>query len=96
MTDLIFTNKQHRISFDIIAVKSCTLRLLSIYHRRLRSNLVHALRPRAGAEARRLAETLGALIDGVYLRAVIDQRGPQPARAHEMVRRWLDDALRDS
>lgn len=68
-------------------------RLLSIYHRRLRSNLVHALRPRAGAEAARLAETLGALIDGAYLRAVIDRQGPEPAQAHAMVRRWLDDAL---
>ena len=47
-------------------------RLLSIYHRRLRSNLIHALRPRAGDQAPRLAETLGALIDGVYLRAVLD------------------------
>lgn len=69
-------------------------RLLSIYHRRLRSDLVHALRPRAGAEAPRLAETLGALIDGVYLRAVIDERGPGPEEAHAMVLRWLDEALR--
>lgn len=69
-------------------------RLLSIYHRRLRSNLVHALRPRAGDHAPRLAETLGALIDGVYLRAVLDGRGPEPAQAHGMVQRWLDDALR--
>lgn len=69
-------------------------RLLSIYHRRLRSNLIHALRPRAGDKAVRLAETLGALIDGVYLRAVLDQRGPEPAQAHAMVQRWLEDALR--
>lgn len=68
-------------------------RLLSIYHRRLRSNLIHALRPRAGDQAPRLAETLGALIDGVYLRAVLDQSGPEPAKAHRMVRRWLEDAL---
>ncbi len=69
-------------------------RLLAIYHRRLRSNLLHALRPRAGAQAARLAETLGALIDGVYLRAVIDARGPAPAEAHGMVQQWLADALR--
>ena len=69
-------------------------RLLAIYHRRLRTNLTHALRPRAGADAPRLAETLGALIDGVYLRAVVDARGPSPDAAHGMVRRWLDDALR--
>ena len=69
-------------------------RLLSIYHRRLRSNLTHALRPRAGDRASRLAETLGALIDGVYLRAVLDRRGPEPAQAHDLVQGWLDDALR--
>ena len=40
-----------------------------------------------------LAETLGALIDGVYLRAVLDGRGPAPDTAHAMVRRWLDEAL---
>ena len=68
-------------------------RLLSIYHRRLRSNLVHALRPRAGDRALRLADTLGALIDGVYLRAVLDRRGPDPAQAHRMVQRWLEEAL---
>ncbi|KGJ09253.1 choline-responsive transcriptional repressor BetI [Paracoccus sphaerophysae] len=68
-------------------------RLLAIYHRRLRSNLIHALRPRTGEDAPRLAETLGALIDGVYLRAVLDGRGPAPDTAHAMVRRWLDEAL---
>lgn len=66
-------------------------RLLSIYHRRLRSNLVHALRPHP--DAVQLAETLGALIDGVYLRAVLDHRGPAPERAHAMVRDWLAGAL---
>lgn len=71
-------------------------RLLAIYHRRLRSNLVHALRPRAGDQAERVADTLGALIDGVYLRAVIDRQGPEPAQAHAMVRRWLDGALQGS
>lgn len=68
-------------------------RLLAIYHGRLRSNLTHALRPRAGDQAPRLAETLGALIDGVWLRAVLDQRGPDPDEAHAMVQRWLGDAL---
>lgn len=71
-------------------------RLLAIYHRRLRSNLLHALRPRAGADAARLAETLGALIDGIYLRAVIDARGPVPDQAHRMVQQWLADALRQA
>ncbi|WP_102108793.1 choline-binding transcriptional repressor BetI [Oceaniglobus roseus] len=45
-------------------------RLLSVYQRRLRSNLTHALRPLA-AEPVRVADLLGALIDGLYIRAAL-------------------------
>jgi TetR/AcrR family transcriptional repressor of bet genes len=43
-------------------------RLLAVYQRRLGSNLRHALRPLAGARAPALAERIGGLIDGLYLR----------------------------
>ena len=43
-------------------------RLLSVYHRRLRSNLLHDLRPLAGDAAEGIAERIGAVIDGLYLR----------------------------
>lgn len=79
--------------YALALTEAAAARLLAIYHRRLRSNLIHALRPVAGGDAVRLAETLGALIDGVYLRAVLDGRGPKPEAAHDMVRRWLSDAL---
>ena len=49
-------------------------RLLRLYQRRLQSNLTHALRPlspRPEADA----ETLGALIDGLYLRAALAREG---------------------
>lgn len=46
-------------------------RLLNVYHRRLRTNLVHDLRPLAADRALHIAQTLGALIDGVYLRAAL-------------------------
>lgn len=46
-------------------------RLLSVYQRRLRSNLLHAARPLAGDRAPAIAETLAALIDGIYLRAAL-------------------------
>ena len=45
-------------------------RLLQVYHRRLHSNLVHALRGRC-SDPVSMAETLSALIDGVYLRAAL-------------------------
>ncbi|XDA97546.1 transcriptional regulator BetI [Sulfitobacter sp. LCG007] len=49
-----------------------TLRLLQLYQRRLRSNLTQALRPISGDPARD-AETIGALIDGLYLRAALSR-----------------------
>ena len=42
--------------------------LLSVYTRRLRSNLIHELKPLAGDDAASVAEGIGALIDGVYIR----------------------------
>jgi TetR/AcrR family transcriptional repressor of bet genes len=43
-------------------------RLLRVYRRRLRSNLLHDLRPLIGAAAPAAADRLAALIDGLYLR----------------------------
>ena len=47
-----------------------TKRLLSIYHRRLRSNLLAGLRPLV-ADPEKTAETIAAMIDGAYLRQVL-------------------------
>ena len=44
------------------------MRLLAIYKARLRSNLLHDLRPLAGDGAERAADGIGALIDGLYIR----------------------------
>lgn len=48
-------------------------RLLRVYHRRLRANLLGNLRPLVGQRADRVADTLGALIDGVYLRRALER-----------------------
>jgi TetR/AcrR family transcriptional repressor of bet genes len=55
-------------------------RLLAVYQRRLRSNLLAGLRPLAGARAETVANGLGALIDGLYLREVL-KSGPPDGRA---------------
>ena len=68
-------------------------RLLSIYQRRLHSNLVHALRPLAGRRAGGLAEGLGALIDGVYIREALGRGTPDGAAAAAAVLRFLDAEL---
>lgn len=50
------------------------LRLWRIYQARLRSNLTHALRPLARNPAY-AADTLSAFIDGLYIRAALDDPG---------------------
>ena len=60
------------LNFYVLAQRSeRALRLLTIYHRRLQSNLVHDLRPLIGPRAPEVAERMGGLIDGLYLRSAI-------------------------
>ncbi|WP_374397169.1 transcriptional regulator BetI [Tabrizicola sp.] len=68
-------------------------RLLAIYQGRLRSNLVSALRPIAGARAEGIAESLGALIDGLYLREVLKSGPPDGAAAVALALRHLEAEL---
>jgi len=66
-------------------------RLLRIYQRRLHSNLVHALRPLVPVpEATRIAEGLGAFIDGVYLREALLGRPTAPEIAIAAIEGYLD------
>ena len=68
-------------------------RLLAIYQGRLGSNLVSALRPIAGARAEGIAESLGALIDGLYLREVLKSGPPDGAAAVALALRHLEAEL---
>lgn len=61
-------------------------RLLTLYERRLQSNLLHCLRPLAGARAPQLAEAAGALIDGVYLRYALSGERPDGAAMVALIR----------
>ncbi len=58
-------------------------RLLAVYQRRLRSNLIHDLRPLVGVRAVDCAQILAALIDGFYIRAAI---GTTPVNPQDAVR----------
>ncbi len=51
-------------------------RLLTLYRRRLRSNLVAALRPLGARDPDAAAEAAAALIDGLYVRAAVGNAGP--------------------
>ena len=64
-------------------------RLLAVYQRRLRSNLLAGLRPLCGDRAEAVAEGLGALIDGLYLREVLKSGAPDGAAAVEMALEYL-------
>ena len=71
-------------------------RLLAVYQRRLRSNLVACLKPLAGARAVPIADALGAMIDGLYLREVLKSGPPDGAAAVAMALAYLDAKLKDA
>jgi len=61
------------LNFYVLAQTSVEARrLLSVYHRRLHSNLTRDLRPLVGDRAQDVAQRLGGLIDGVYLRFAVN------------------------
>ena len=69
-------------------------RLLAVYDRRLDDNLVHALRQLTGVdEARRIAQGLASLIDGLYIRAALQDRAPDRAEAIAMLSDYCDMSL---
>lgn len=68
-------------------------RLLAIYQRRLRSNLLSCLVPLAGSKAPALADGLGALIDGLYLREVLKSGAPDGAAAVDAALHYLNSHL---
>lgn len=68
-------------------------RLLAIYQRRLRSNLLSCLRVMAPDRAERVADGLGALIDGLYLREVLRAGAPDGRAAVASALAYLDAEL---
>ncbi|WP_347266225.1 transcriptional regulator BetI [Paracoccus sp. (in: a-proteobacteria)] len=78
--------------YALALVDAEAARLLRVYHRRLRSNLLVALRPLVGARAEATASTLGALIDGLYLRAALSPE-LDAATAERMTLDYLEKAL---
>jgi len=65
-------------------------RILRIWRRRLRSVLVRELRQLAPGRATEIAETLGALIDGVQMRHALRPEGPDAWEAVTLVRDYLE------
>ena len=69
--------------------------LLSIYSRRLSSNLVHNLKPLVGTRAQRVAEGVASLIDGLYIRKALGSLKPDE-NAVQLVEDYVAMQIADS
>jgi TetR/AcrR family transcriptional repressor of bet genes len=83
------------LAFYVEAQKSTELRrLLRIYARRLHSNLLSGLKPLvASADAERAAESIAALIDGLYIRRALKDGAPNAATAIALVEDYIATKL---
>jgi TetR/AcrR family transcriptional repressor of bet genes len=70
------------------------MNILSVYHRRLRSSLLHDLRRIVNeAEALRLADGIAAMIDGLWLRYALTGKPDHPETPRALTRDYLSAAL---
>lgn len=66
-------------------------RLLHVYMRRLQSNLVYSLKPLTSeAYAHQIADTVGALIDGLYIRQALQENPMDRFQTMGLVWEYLD------
>ena len=70
-----------------------TQRLLRVYQSRLRSNLVHALRPLTD-RPEALAQGIGAMIDGLYVQQALRADDLDSASSTALVLDYIDRGLR--
>jgi TetR/AcrR family transcriptional repressor of bet genes len=79
------------LAFYVEAQRSPQMRrLLTVYARRLHSNLTHALMSfMLRADALQVAEGIAALIDGLYIRRALKNGAPDPASAIALVEDYI-------
>lgn len=83
------------LNFYVLAQSSDEARrLLSVYHRRLHSNLTRDLRPLVGPRAPEVAQRIGGLIDGIYLRFAVNPGDTTGNDAASLVLASLDAELK--
>lgn len=83
------------LAFYVEAQRSEPMRrLFRIYARRLNSNLMDALRPLVPASnARRIAEAIAAMIDGLYIRCALRDGTPDARSAIALVEDYVETKL---
>jgi len=79
------------LAFYVEAQRSVLMRrLLTVYARRLHSNLMHGLTPlMPRSQAAHVAEGIAALIDGLYIRRALKHGAPDPASAITLVEDYI-------
>ncbi|WP_099864606.1 transcriptional regulator BetI [Pararhizobium haloflavum] len=81
------------LAFYVEARRSdAAFQLLQVYTKRLKSNLVYALRPLSDRPTD-IAETIGALIDGLYIRHALKKGRPEPREAVALIEAYIDTQL---
>ncbi|AHM04612.1 HTH-type transcriptional regulator BetI [Roseibacterium elongatum DSM 19469] len=84
------------LNFYVLALTDAgARRLLTVYQRRLRSNLIHELRPRVGPRAPEVADRIAGLIDGLYLHAALDTGNTDGHAAADQVLAALASDLKE-
>jgi len=83
------------LAFYVEAQRSAAMRrLLRVYAGRLHSNLMSGLMPMLPrADAITVAETIAAMIDGLYIRNALKNDAPDAARAAALVENYLETCL---
>ncbi|MDF1669811.1 MAG: transcriptional regulator BetI [Roseovarius sp.] len=82
------------LNFYVQAQKSDdAFRLLNVYQKRLRSNLMHDFKLLAAPDARTLTRGLAAMIDGLYIRQALRRDPMAPQAAVEVLMHYLDTSL---
>lgn len=82
--------------FAIAQTSAEAKHLLHIYHRRLHTNLVSGLKCLAGSRAEGIASSTAALIDGFYLRRVLQKEPISPIEIVRALNDHVDSALRSA
>ena len=83
------------LAFYVLAQTSHeAARLLKVYARRLDSNLVYDLRRLVGdPAAKRIAQGIASMIDGLYIRCALQDRAPDAEEAKRLTLDYLDLCL---
>jgi TetR/AcrR family transcriptional regulator, transcriptional repressor of bet genes len=102
LIDVNFSDKQFAagtvaawLSFYMEAQRSAAMRhLLSVYSRRLHSNLMFDLaKLRTRKESEQISDGIAAMIDGLYIRSALKQSVPERTSAPALIHDYLDTML---